>query len=516
MFHRIQQLPGYERFFGKPVVQGQHYAQSGDDPADTTRWLTYTAFEADNAVAAGITALVAGQDVQSRVIDEVWTTRLAGAPGGVVDSSEVPTDYLSTQAVTRLLTEEPFPGLLVFYQMGVDHTEHERGLVDGRTFLTDFTDGVAVKQLVSKLKQVEQFYNKVFLITSDHGHTEREPSPEGTEVHREEALDEPDEHNNNLHAKELDMLMQQMKEASRDPVTGVAYLPEMKVLRHPASEHAANATVVAALNGPVAHLYVRRVTVQPQQAVDLIKEKWIENGDPPWQGNIYTGAQIQEYHNWRDSPDPWLVDVIADGIIAGFSGLEWDFLNDHHDNSDGEFTNFHARIVANEPRLRRLAGVSHPVPPAQDQRPGCVDLLLVKKNGSYVVRTRPRESLSLASFFGQHGNLYPNAVERIQMFTQEADSRGAGSPDIVILFRDRMNEPATQRYMSGGNIRSWHGGLNPSDSYVPFIVSYPGGNVGAIEEHVVAACAPQCSGNWRLPDVVEEILKVQLPASGGS
>jgi len=131
----------------------------------------------------------------------------------------------------------------------------------------------------------------------------------------------------------------------------------------------------------------------------------------------------------------------------------------------------------------------------------------------YVVRTQPGENLDAGTFFEAHASLYPNGAERVAMRLQEADADGAGSGDIVIVFRDRVDEPLDWRYTSGGNIRSWHGGLNPSDSYVPFIVSYPGGNAQELAKHVTAVCgsAGRCEGNWQLTPLVAEIIGAQLP-----
>jgi hypothetical protein len=36
-------------------------------------------------------------------------------------------------------------------------------------------------------------------------------------------------------------------------------------------------------------------------------------------------------------------------------------------------------------------------------------------------------------------------------------------------------------YTSGYQCQSWHGALNPGDSYVPLIVAYPGGTKSTIE-----------------------------------
>jgi len=64
---------------------------------------------------------------------------------------------------------------------------------------------------------------------------------------------------------------------------------------------------------------------------------------------------------------------------------------------------------------------------------------------------------------------------------------------------------------TGVACKSWHGSLNKSDSYVPFILSYPGGNSEVLKTVKDDACkAANCNGNWALPDFVKEITKEQF------
>ena len=60
----------------------------------------------------------------------------------------------------------------------------------------------------------------------------------------------------------------------------------------------------------------------------------------------------------------------------------------------------------------------------------------------------------------------------------------------------------------------WHGSLNPSDSYVPFIVSYPSGNKEEIDmmlksDDVCKSDKSGCVGNWNLPVIVKGIINEQ-------
>ncbi|HDL20933.1 MAG TPA: hypothetical protein ENH30_06620 [Nitrospirae bacterium] len=87
------------------------------------------------------------------------------------------------------------------------------------------------------------------------------------------------------------------------------------------------------------------------------------------------------------------------------------------------------------------------------------------------------------------------------------------SGDIILIFKDFTDDDAINRYTSGTACKSWHGSLNPSDSYVPLILAYPGGNKAEIESVMnnVAACPNgQCEGNWNVTDIIEEIIKRQF------
>ena len=84
------------------------------------------------------------------------------------------------------------------------------------------------------------------------------------------------------------------------------------------------------------------------------------------------------------------------------------------------------------------------------------------------------------------------------------------SGDIVLIMKDKTTSDAIERYTTGTACKSWHGSLNPSDSYVPLIVAYPGGNKKEIEEilrkdTLCKADYSGCKGNWKLTDIVKEI-----------
>jgi hypothetical protein len=264
-----------------------------------------------------------------------------------------------------------------------------------------------------------------------------------------------------------------MHEVSRDPVTNEPTIPDLRLLlRHedPTPEHnlerLESADMVAALNGPMAHIYVRNVEIAPP-------------GSP-------FGASVIQRNAWSLPPESELVSTVADGIIAGFGGQPATFLNDD---------DFNSTVSAN----LRLANLAK-----------SVDFLLIKTTGGYKVRSHPGEMLDVADL---SGSVYVKAPLRVALLAQEADAAGAGSGDIIIVFRDRTDDPKNERYVSGGNIESWHGSLNRSDSYVPFIPAYPGGNAGELAPTVAVVCGTTdgtCAGNWLLTPLVEELIHRQL------
>jgi hypothetical protein len=53
--------------------------------------------------------------------------------------------------------------------------------------------------------------------------------------------------------------------------------------------------------------------------------------------------------------------------------------------------------------------------------------------------------------------------------------------------------------------------MNQSDSYVPLILSYPGGNIKELQKTTNSVCTGAgCKGNWALPDLVKHIINRQF------
>jgi hypothetical protein len=88
------------------------------------------------------------------------------------------------------------------------------------------------------------------------------------------------------------------------------------------------------------------------------------------------------------------------------------------------------------------------------------------------------------------------------------------SGDIILVFKDFTSDMPENRFTTGVACKSWHGSLNRSDSYVPFMFAYPGGNKTEIEtllkkDTLCSSDYSNCKGNWKLADTVKEIIKGQ-------
>jgi hypothetical protein len=87
------------------------------------------------------------------------------------------------------------------------------------------------------------------------------------------------------------------------------------------------------------------------------------------------------------------------------------------------------------------------------------------------------------------------------------------SGDIVLVMKDSVVGPEFSRFTTGVACKSWHGSLNSSDSFVPFIVAYPGGNKMVLETYInnTQGCslAQGCDGNWKVTDLIQTIVQNQ-------
>src|SRR5262249_8036366 len=136
----------------------------------------------------------------------------------------------------------PFPALAAAYYPGLDHEAHNGHGVDGgkyRGYLTDHTDE-SIGDLVGTLRDLGEFHNKIFVLTTDHGHTRitDDPSehtpckanlPDMADVNKRDAERKG---NTNLHIWELARIVQQGKKLLNDirlPGLAPAFSPSLAV-----------------------------------------------------------------------------------------------------------------------------------------------------------------------------------------------------------------------------------------------------------------------------------------------
>ena len=328
--------------------------------------------------------------------------------------------------------------------MGPDHVAHEKGLgAEYRNYLADVTGGETLEQLREKLIDIEQYYNKIFIITTDHGHTETGATgarEDWTKDNWQSGGPPVDSGNRNMHLEEFGALVELIDRS----------LDERRfhqLLRRDASD-TSQADLAIAFNGPMAHVYVRA-----RRGTD--------------------GTRL----GWDRTPCQYDRDLVANGIAAALGGVRSSF--------------------GTSPDLNAAAQDFGPGRPLRSLT-AAVDFVLVRKGDEYVVRqpgpiangtptptpspiVTPEESdcgsnspltssvreFSLDEFFAST-NLgpYVNPKERVHQL-----NHAARAGDVVVVFRSRTEDPPTLRHVSSSNIPSWHGSLNRSDSIVPFVAS---------------------------------------------
>jgi hypothetical protein len=483
LFEEVAALPGYAEEFGPVVVAMAHYAQGAG------RWVTLSPLSVIASGVAGPLSLIecAGLGAQdegtdcSQLIDGAGIARLI--------------TFLREHTFTLPKGAVRFPGVLKFYQMGPDHVAHYEGVGDPyRNFIRDFSGEQVLAPLKRELVALEEYYNKIFIITTDHGHTEAA----GTGAREEWTLQNwnaggpaVDLTNHHVHLDEFVALMR-LVENSLSPDTVL----QLRVL-HPKADQRDPATrnVVVAFNGPMAHVYVRAVQADGTML--------------PW--------DVPACQEDRDT--------IGNGIVAALGGVQAGF-----GGSGDLYTDAALFELDDEPEVK----------PLQKLIDG-IDFVLVRKGSDYVVRkpfpapdvwpppeappppppSRPEcagktvplssvEEFTLEEWAAAWPTEYVDLADRVRAMNH---AQRAG--DIVVVFRSRTDEPRESRYISSGNLPSWHGSLNRSDSYVPFMVSYPGGNADQVKEFVEPVCGSttHCESTLKVAPLIKTIVSRQLLAA---
>jgi hypothetical protein len=387
-----------------------------------------------------------------------------------------------------------FPALFSIYFSGLDHDAHETGMNAYPGFFKNMTDSL-IESIVEKLKDKDEFDNKIFIITADHGHTAMptelkykkmkvfvdpesgnvftwiEDVPIGADCKlKTDFQDSPNDKfagknaqsdelsNNNLHIWELGEVMKSIgengwgqykvltpKEIAKlykriDKVTNKAI--EMP---YGATATIEKADIIVGLNGPMAHVYL----------TDMNKL-----------GKIAELFMLALDDHPAEAAQWWNMDDI-------------------------DYSDFKVNTIG---RLKTS-----------------VDKILVRVADNYCVfdGLNDDSSVRCAATDPFAVSAYADAWTRINGVNNK-DRSG----DIVLIMRDATMGDAVDRYTTGVACKSWHGSLSPSDSYVPFVVSYPGGNKTELEkilqkDTLCKTDYSNCKGNWKLSDVVKEIISEQ-------
>jgi len=378
--------------------------------------------------------------------------------------------------------ETPFPGVFVLYFAGLDHEAHDVGMSGYTKFFRETTDD-EIKDIVNWLKKYGELDNKIFIITTDHGFTEmpdfgqitlypgtpdeRVVTPDTScelkvERFNKRKVQDAEKTNNNLHIWELGEVLRALEEKKVElnyRVLAPHVIAELFLDSPAGARENLNiesglpdfANIVAAFNGPMAYIYLR--------------------GQDGWQSLPAADELTRFVEVLR------VLFQIEDPLEAESAlGIDMvDYLN----------------LIENKVvRLKQS-----------------VDKILIRIDGEYLQFDGyglNGYSLSPLSFSSE----YIKALERI-----EGLNHPQRSGDIILIMRDKTSEQSEQRYSTGSACKSWHGSLNPSDSYVPFIVAYPGGNKYELEPHInnTEGCdtVQGCDGNWRVTDLIKTIIEKQ-------
>jgi len=475
---RADYPPGSDTCGGQPsdglaVTTLNHYARGA------SCWLTLTKAQELEVALGGSAALdrVASTNAQAYLYDHL------------------------THGPSRSRNAQRFPAFFSLYLPGLDHEAHYGHGVSEQTYkhyVTDTLDA-EVRRFVGTLRELDEFYNKIFLITADHGHSRISDDPNETypcqlalnpfETNWLKAMGDPElraqetDGNNNLHIWELAKIIAAGNELQTEPVFQARLLIP-QTLRGTSTARIAlgtgsrtetalsKATMVAALNGDMAHLYLR-----PDGA------DWNQHPGDKELGIVAEVLRLFLMNGQHVGPDG--VPTFADTTHTAFVS--------------GAYAAFVNHLVKSPGNLKRLLGA--------------VDVILVRPNGGqYVVYNGLQPSadpsqvaidwLPLSALASS-----PHYVDLINRVAEMNDFRRSG--DIVLVMRTRTDDPPAKRFTSGVACRGWHGGMNRADSYVPLILSYPGGNDAILDGIAQSVCGEgvNCARNIILPELVKQIYR---------
>jgi hypothetical protein len=397
--------------------------------------------------------------------------------------------FIANSGLNEAGKRKRFPAVFSVCLSGLDHEAHINGLGGYKNYFTDSIDE-QVKSIVATLKAYDEFDNKVFIIVSDHGETQM--PTDLTYLHEVPTIDESTGEtyitqfarqaemscglktnfavnkdnesegknaknaelaNNSLHIWELGTMFQQLdpaegwkllvsKEIEQAIIAGLK-LGEIAAVTSDINQ----ANVIAALNGPMAHIYIKGA------------DGWDESND-----------------------DAVMLSRVADKFNLYFA-------------ENGVVLSEFEK----EPFPRLLASI---------------DKLLIRVAGNYKIF----KSVTADTDGNITGLTTPGLLTELEtnlgVIKAAARIKGMNHPDrsgdIVLLMKDDPGDALENRYSTAYACKSWHGSLNNSDSYVPFIVAYPGGNKLEFNGMLTNVCPNNtCEGNWVLSDLIKKIVETQ-------
>ena len=278
-------------------------------------------------------------------------------------------------------------------------------------------------------------------------------------------VQDAEKHNNNLHIWELAEGLRSLQEYRGDLDYRVLAPKEIASLYKDSPSGARSsldldngANVIAALNGPMAHIYLRS------------SSGWRNPLGEDDQSSLRDFAEVLRILYQSESPQEALD---AFGI----------------DESD-----YFMLLDESVGRLK-----------------GSIDRILIREGGVY------------KEFKGYGSSQVTSDISLSDAYIQyRARIEGLNNPDrsgdIILIMRDKTEEHESQRFTCGVACKAWHGGLNPGDSYVPFILAYPGGNAVEVERlrEGIGNCpedgsyCEECAcGNWKVTGVIMQVIQKQ-------
>jgi hypothetical protein len=381
------------------------------------------------------------------------------------------------------------------YLSGLDHEAHVNGLSGYKNYFTETVD-VQIKSIVATLKGFDEFDNKMFIIVSDHGETQMpvdlkyEKTEESIDIEGyalpipnlielpidmscslktnmdNEDVQLSESANNNIHIWELGEIFYNAGDIMSDDSMNFSVMAPQEIANqydqysYGAKPNTATANIIAALNGPIAHIYLKNRFTNSWSTPRIVKD-------------IGYVAEILRLSISTNKTPSNLSNIFPVGIIED-----------------------DVPILSNIDRLTNS-----------------VDFILVRRNNNYEVfyGIKPDGSDILSApldNYAEFGSfLYAKALKRIANMNHPERSG-----DIVLVMRDFANGDAINRFTTAYACKAWHGSLNPSDSYVPLVIAYPGGNNSETDKLLqsVSACSNgQCEGNWNVTEIIKTIIDSQ-------